>query len=141
MTRAARALYAAGAFAFLLTLWQVLVKLAGVPVYFIPAPLDILWAMWQGRGLYITHFGVTLFSTLAGFAIAFALGAALGTLVSEVPFLERTLYPVLVAVQAMPRIALAPIIIVWFGFGPSSKIVLGAFSAFFPIFLNMAHGL
>jgi TctA family transporter len=65
----------------------------------------------------------------------------LGALVSEIRFLERTLYPMLVALQSMPRIALAPIIIVWFGFGPTSKIVLGILSAFFPIFLNTVHGL
>jgi NitT/TauT family transport system permease protein len=65
----------------------------------------------------------------------------LGTLVSEIRFFERTLYPLLIAMQSMPRIALAPIIIVWFGFGPASKIVLGAISAFFPVFLNMVHGM
>jgi len=58
-----------------------------------------------------------------------------------VRFAERTLYPLLVALQSMPRIALTPIIIVWFGFGPESKIVLGAISAFFPVFLNTVHGM
>jgi NitT/TauT family transport system permease protein len=134
-------LYAAGTFAVVLLVWQISVVAFDVPVYFIPAPTDVARALFRGRDLYAAHFLVTLSSTLIAFAIAFVLGVLLGTLVSEMRFLERTLYPLLIALQSMPRIALAPIIIVWFGFGPASKIVLGAFSAFFPIFLNMVHGM
>ncbi|MFI4980446.1 MAG: ABC transporter permease [Nevskiales bacterium] len=134
-------LYAVGTLVVVLLLWQGIVRLLDVPTYFIPAPSDILVALVRGRDLYADHFLVTLSSTLIAFAIAFALAVVFGTLVSEVRFLERTLYPLLVGMQSMPRIALAPIIIVWFGFGPASKIVLGAFSAFFPIFLNTIYGM
>ncbi len=139
--RTVSALYAGGTLVFVLLTWQFAVTVLNVPAYFIPAPTDVVTALIRGRDLYAAHFMVTLWSTLVAFGVAFLLALLLGALVSEVRFLERTLYPMLVALQSMPRIALAPIIIVWFGFGPTSKIVLGILSAFFPIFLNTVHGL
>lgn len=124
-----------------LVIWQVVVRMLQLPAYYIPAPTDILTALSRGAHLYMDHFVITLWRTFAAFAIAFGLGVALGTIVSESKIMDRTIYPILVALQSMPRIALAPVIIVWFGFGSASKIVLGAFSAFFPIFLNTIHGL
>ena len=139
--RTTSALYAGGTLVFVLVVWQVAVRLFDVPAYFIPAPTDVVLALVRARSLYAEHYLVTLWSTLAAFSIAFVLAVLMGALVSESRFLERTLYPLLVALQSMPRIALAPVIIVWFGFGPASKIVLGVLSAFFPIFLNTAHGM
>jgi NitT/TauT family transport system permease protein len=135
------ALYALGTAGFLLVVWQLATRVFDVPAYFIPAPSDVALALYNGRALYAANLLVTLWTTLAAFGIAFAMGLIFAALISEIRFFERTLYPILVAFQAMPRIALAPLIIVWFGFGPSSKIVLGALSAFFPIFLNTIHGL
>ena len=133
--------YSIATFVVVLSLWQGLVRGLDIPAYFIPAPTDVLMALGRGASLYWVHFLITLERTLIAFVIAFVSGVVFGTLVSEVRFLERTLYPVLVALQSMPRIALAPVVIVWFGFGSMSKIVLGAFSAFFPVFLNTIHGL
>ncbi len=116
-------LYAGDTLLAVLLSWQLLLSVFAVPAYFIPAPSDVAVALFRGRELYAEHFLVTLGSTLAAFAIAFVLAVLAGALVSEVRFLERTLYPLLVGLQSMPRIALAPIIIVWFGFGPGSKIV------------------
>ncbi len=140
-TRATDAAYAVGTFVVVLALWQVTLDLLGVKSYFIPAPSDIARSLVVDRSLYASNFLTTLGSTLVAFVFAFIPGVALGTLVAEVRFASRTLYPLLVALQSMPRIALAPIIIVWFGFGPESKIVLGAISAFFPVFLNTVHGM
>ncbi len=134
-------IYAVGTIVVALLVWQIAVTVLAVPAFFIPSPVDVGVALVRGRGLYAANYVVTLYSTLVAFAVAFGLGLVLGALVSEIRFLRRTLYPLLVAVQSMPRIALAPIIIVWFGFGVSSKIVLGAISAFFPIFLNTVHGM
>jgi NitT/TauT family transport system permease protein len=139
--RIVSALYAVGTLIVVLLAWQFAVSVLKVPSYYIPAPSDVVTALVAGRDLYAANYLVTLWSTLAAFAIAFVLALLAGALVSEIRFLERTMYPLLVALQSMPRIALAPIIIVWFGFGPASKIVLGVLSAFFPIFLNTAHGL
>ncbi|MBL8697114.1 MAG: ABC transporter permease [Alphaproteobacteria bacterium] len=135
------AAYAVATFAVLLAAWEIACDYFKVPVFYIPAPSRIGATLIVGAPLYLDHLGVTLYATLASFAIAMVLGVVLGTLVSEIKFFERTLQPVLIALQAMPRIALAPIIIVWFGFGPASKIALGAFTAFFPVFVNTAQGM
>lgn len=135
------AVYALGSIVVTLILWQAVVKLLGVPAYFIPAPSDVAVALGRGWSLYVTNFQVTLYTTLVAFAVAFIFAMVLGALVSEVTFIRRTVSPLLVAMQAMPRIALAPVFIVWFGFGPGSKIVIGAFAAFFPIFVNTVHGM
>ncbi|MGO4835542.1 ABC transporter permease, partial [Rhizobiaceae sp. 2RAB30] len=134
-------IHGVGAFIVLLLVWEALVTALNVPTFFVPAPSAILQALIKGASLYPLHLGVTVYSTLVGFAIAFVLAVVIAALISEIRFLERTFYPILIAFQTMPRIALAPIIIVWFGYGASSKIALGALSAFFPIFLNMLHGL
>ncbi|MDA8051823.1 MAG: ABC transporter permease [Rhodospirillales bacterium] len=134
-------LYAVATFLVVLAAWQIAVTALHVAPYFIPSPLAILHALIAGRALYAANFLVTLESTLIAFAVALAAGVLLGAMVSESRLLRRTLYPLLIAFQSMPRIALAPVIIVWFGFGISSKVVLGAFTAFFPIFLNTVHGM
>lgn len=128
-------------FATLILLWQLAVTMFRVPVYFVPAPTDVLRALALGRHLYGQNLLATLYSTIVAFVLAVTLGIVLGALVSEIRWIWRTLYPVLIAFQAMPRIALTPMIVVWFGFGYTSKIVVGVFSAFFPVFLNMVHGL
>lgn len=139
--RLINAAYAVASFAVLLLVWELACRWFEVPVFYIPAPSAIAATLVRGLPLYAANLGVTIYSTLAAFVIAVVSGVALGTLVSEVRFFERTLHPVLIALQAMPRIALAPIIIVWFGFGPESKIALGAFTAFFPVFVNTTQGM
>jgi NitT/TauT family transport system permease protein len=130
-----------GAFIGFLLIWELSVRAFEVPAFFVPAPTDIFKALVNSANLYLVHLGMTVYSTLVGFLVAFVLAVIVAALISEIRFLERTVYPILIGFQAMPRIALAPIIIVWFGYGSASKIALGALSAFFPIFLNMLHGL
>ncbi|MEQ9815066.1 MAG: ABC transporter permease [Azospirillaceae bacterium] len=124
-----------------LLIWELLVWYSDVPVYFIPAPSDIGEALWRGADLYANHYFITLGRTVSAFVIAILVGITMGTLVNEIRLVNRTVYPILVSMQSMPKIALAPVVIVWFGFGSLSKIVLGAFAAFFPIYLNTMHGL
>ncbi|MFB9951934.1 ABC transporter permease [Rhizobium puerariae] len=126
---------------FVLFAWEAAVRLLDIPAFFLPRPTEVAAALVRGAPLFVPHLWVTLLSTVISFLIATALGIVLGTLVAEMPTFRRLLLPLLIALQSMPRIALAPIIIVWFGFGISSKIVLGAFTAFFPVFLNVMHGM
>lgn len=124
-----------------LIVWEILVRLLNLPAYFIPAPSDVGMALIRGADLYASHYLITLYRTVTAFFVALIAGVALGTLISEIKLFSRIIYPILVSFQSMPKIALAPIVIVWFGFGSMSKIILGAFSAFFPIYLNTLHGL
>src|SRR5439155_571689 len=76
--------------------------------------------------LYLEHFWITFSESLLGFLIAAAAGIAFGTVIAQFRLLERTLYPYLVAFQTLPKIAIAPLLIVWLGFGFSSKVVIAA---------------
>jgi NitT/TauT family transport system permease protein len=92
-------------------------------------------------GLFLKHGLVTLSEAASGFAIAVGAGLVVGTLIAEIRFLERAVYPYLVALQTMPKIALAPLLVVWFGFGPASKIAVATIIAFFPMLVTMIAGL
>jgi NitT/TauT family transport system permease protein len=114
-----------------------------VPEFLVPAPSAIGRALVAGltSRLYLDHFGVTLYESLLGFLIAAAAGIACGTVIAQFRVVERTLYPYLVALQTLPKIAIAPLLIVWLGFGLTSKVVIAALVAFFPILVNVIVGL
>jgi len=82
----------------------------------------------------------TLTETLVGFAIALGLGLGLGTLLGRIVWLEQAMRPVIVASQVVPKVALIPLFIIWFGFGITSKIIIVALLSFFPILLNVILG-
>jgi NitT/TauT family transport system permease protein len=84
---------------------------------------------------------VTLYESVAGFFLALVIAFIGGTLIAEVPLLRRVMVPYLVAINAAPKIALAPLIVVWFGFGTGSKVVMAALIAFFPLLINVVSGL
>jgi NitT/TauT family transport system permease protein len=123
--------------------WELGVRIFAVPKIVLPTPSSVAVAMWQGlqRGDMLTHFGVTFYETLAGFVLGSAFGLVLGALIGQFPLLERTLYPYVVAFQTLPKVAIAPIIVIWFGYGVSSKIVITATIAFFPLLANTIVGL
>ena len=93
------------------------------------------------EGDLLKHFGVTFYETIAGFVLGSLFGLLLGALIGQFPLLERTLYPYVVAFQTLPKVAIAPIIVIWFGYGVSSKIVITATIAFFPLLANTIVGL
>jgi NitT/TauT family transport system permease protein len=123
--------------------WWGAVRLLRVPAYILPTPWEMLTALWRGLSstLYLEHFGVTLGETLLGFLfgclIAFSLGIPLG-LSRRV---EYYLYPFIVMFQALPKVALAPLLFIWFGLGLTSKVVQAALTAFFPLMVNIVAGL
>lgn len=126
-----------------LSLWSLYVRQAGVSPFVLPAPEAIAVAMVElvGERGFAQHVKITLLETLAGFAIASALGITLGTALAKSPALEAALKPLIVTLQVVPKVALVPLLILWFGFGPESKIVISAVLAFFPIFSNTLLGM
>jgi NitT/TauT family transport system permease protein len=123
--------------------WEGIVQAWRIPEFLVPAPSAIGRALAAGltSGLYLDHFGVTLYESLLGFLIAAAAGIACGTVIAQFRVVEQTLYPYLVALQTLPKIAIAPLLIVWLGFGITSKVVIAALVAFFPILVNVIVGL
>jgi NitT/TauT family transport system permease protein len=118
-----------------LAVWEGIVRLFAVPLFILPAPSGIFFALWNGitSSLYLDHVWVTLAETLLAFA--FGISVALSRRV------EYFLYPFIVMFQAMPKVALAPLIIIWFGLGLTSKVVSAALVAFFPLMVNTIVGL
>jgi NitT/TauT family transport system permease protein len=123
--------------------WEAYCHLAGISPLLLPAPTGVAAALIDLAGERATwrHFGITLGETLAGFVLASAFGIGLGTVLARSPVLERAAQPFVVASQVIPKVALVPLFVLWFGFGPASKIVVSAVIAFFPVLTNTLLGL
>lgn len=123
--------------------WELLVAAFEVPAYVLPPPSRIFLVLVQGLrdGIYFENALYTLGEALSGFLLAAVAGLVLGSLVAQFALVEKTLYPYLVAIQTTPKIAIAPLFIMWFGFGVTSKITIAATVAFFPILVNVIYGL
>lgn len=125
----------------ILVAWEAIVLIFSVPKFLIPAPTAILESLWTNFGYIASNIPATLYEIWAGFALALAIGLTLGAIVALTRFGERALMPLIVATQSIPKTALAPIFVVWFGFGFLPKIMIAAALAFFPIVVNLARGL
>jgi NitT/TauT family transport system permease protein len=119
-------------FAALLVAWQFLVRLFGVPEYILPLPTEFLAKLVESRALIWQHTLVTASEVLLGFLFAAAIGVPLGLMIVSFKWLERSLYPLIVFFQLIPKIAVAPLFVVWFGFGPFPKVLLTFMLCFFP---------
>ncbi len=141
MTRAS--MLSLALFVALLALWEGFVRLTGISPLVIPAPSAVLIVLWEGLtvGFLWPHVWVTAVETLLGFALGCAIGFVAGVLLGEVDFLRRLLWPYVLASQVVPKLALGPIFIVWFGFGMTSTIVITALICFFPLLENTLTGL
>jgi len=130
-------------FLLLVALWETAARLALVDPMVLPAPSDIAANFIDGfrSGIYTKNLEVTLLQAFSGFALACILGIGVGSIASFSERFSRALQPILIAVEATPKIALAPLIIVWFGYGIGSKIVLAGAIAFFPVFIGTAAGM
>lgn len=126
-----------------LAIWELSVRLFGVPAYIIPPPLAVGAALVDGlvQGTFYPHILATLHAVVVGYLLGCSVAVVIGALLAEIPLLERSLTPYIVALQSTPKVALAPLIIVWFGFGIASKIVLVALICFFPVFINTLVGM
>src|SRR5260370_8750268 len=141
--RVSRAWLPAAVCVLLMALWEGAARLVLVDPMVLPAPSDIATNFIDGfqSGIYTKNLEVTLFQAFSGFALACMLGIGIGSISSFSERFSRALQPILIAVEATPKIALAPLIIVWFGYGVGSKIVLAAAIGFFPVFIGTAPGL
>lgn len=130
-------------FVLVIALWEAVVAVFDVSPLLLPAPSKIGNSLFQGvmRGYLINDFKTTLVEALVGYAIGASLGIAIGACVAELRAFERLLYPYVVALQAVPKMAIAPLVVIWLGFGISSKIAVVAMIVIFPVIVNTAEGL
>ncbi|MCV3242377.1 ABC transporter permease [Mesorhizobium sp. ZC-5] len=142
-TRSLRALFMLATPLLLIAIWWSYVRLFDVPRFVLPAPSDVWWASFAlfRDGTIWPHLAHTLGIIAAGFGIGSALGFALGFVLGKSPRLERIVGPYLFFFQTAPKIALAPLFILWFGLGLTSQIVLVVSLVFFPVMAGTILGL
>ncbi len=131
----------------LVAAWWLATDVLRLPAYILPPPEQVWRALATGlshspwdKASYWYHSGVTLWEALLGFAIGSAFGALLGLLLSHWPILGKSWYPYIVGFQSLPKVALAPLMVVWFGFGLEGKVFITAIITFFPVLVNMMAG-
>jgi NitT/TauT family transport system permease protein len=126
-----------------LVVWELTVRAFEVPTFIFPPPSKVVVALWRGftTGLYQKHLMHTLLETLLGFLVGSAMGFFLGTAVALNRYVEYFFYPYIVMFQSLPKVALAPLIVVWFGLGLKSQVINAALVAFFPLLVNTMVGL
>ncbi len=121
--------------------WQGAVLLFEVPEWKLPAPDDIGSELLNSRSLFLEHTLVTLKEVLVGFAIALGFGVALAAAIAYSQTLERAIYPFVIASQTVPIIVIAPLLLIWVGYGLTPKVIVVVLIAFFPIVVNTVDGL
>jgi len=126
-----------------IVLWELLVRLGGFPAFILPGP-GLVWVRFGQLALdgsLLRHTLVTLGEVLGGLGVGVSAATALGYLLARSPTLERLLAPYIVASQSVPVVAIAPLLIIWFGTGLSSKVLICALIVFFPVLVNTVVGL
>ncbi|HEX6255895.1 MAG TPA: ABC transporter permease [Euzebyales bacterium] len=127
--------------AVLLLCWEVSVRVLGTPAYILPPPSAILRAFGEVRPLLGEHIVTTVTEALVGIVIGALAGVVLAVAVWAVPVFRRLTYPLLVASQTVPMVVLAPLLVLWFGFGLTPKVVVVALIAVFPVAISTVQGL
>jgi NitT/TauT family transport system permease protein len=128
-------------FIAMIGVWEVLVRHLEIPAWLLPSPSAIIDAMVDWRSELVGHFMVTLYETLVGFVLAIVISVPLAVAVVYSPILQNTIYPILLAFQSMPKVAIAPLLALWIGFGALPKIIVVFLVCFFPIVVATATGL
>ncbi|MBI2736685.1 MAG: ABC transporter permease [Rhodospirillales bacterium] len=135
-------LAAIGLLVLIVLSWSLATEFGLVAPFLLPAPSAVLERVVTDLTTpdYYSHVGYTLTEILAGFVIAFVAAIPIGALIALVPFVEKAIYPYIVVIQTIPKIAIAPLFIIWIGFGIASKVVIVALICFFPLVMNTIAG-
>jgi NitT/TauT family transport system permease protein len=125
----------------LLGIWEAMCRLFDVPAWLLPSPSKILIEGYEILPILPAHLMATLSAVLGGFVLSIAVGVPLAIMITYSPVLRRVLYPMILALQSVPKVAIAPILLLWVGYGLKSGIVVAATVAFFPVVISTAAGL
>lgn len=141
LNRIISCLYPVSTLAALLLVWYAAVKIFRVPPYLLPLPGDVIQRMREDFWFLLHHSWITIYITLGGFLLSIAVGVPLAIVLVAYRVLERAVMPWLILSQTFPKVALAPLIVVWFGLGLGPKFVITFLVAFFPILISTIVGL
>jgi ABC-type nitrate/sulfonate/bicarbonate transport system permease component len=126
--------------ALLLTGWEIVCRAGHIPAWFVPRPSEVVVALGHHFRILLAHSGQTLLETAWGFLFALIAGVGIALLLDIVPVLRKAVYPLLIISQTVPIISVAPLIIMWFGYGIASKVFIVALVCFFPITTSLLDG-
>ena len=124
-----------------LVLWQAATKILHIPLWLVPAPSDIVAALLERGGGLWGHIWVTFYETVLGFLLAIVLGVPLAVLVVHSRLVGNAVYPLILITQSIPKVAFAPILLIWLGYGDFPKVLVAFLVAFFPVVVDTATGL
>lgn len=128
------------AIAVILVIWYICCENEVVPAYMLPSPVDVVKAFFNNFAIMMKQAAVTLQETIYGLLIGIALAFVIATIMDRFKFLYKALYPILVITQTIPTIAIAPLLVLWMGFGMAPKITLVVITTFFPIAIGLLNG-
>jgi NitT/TauT family transport system permease protein len=124
-----------------LVVWELAARLFSIPTYLLPAPTQIVASLIQHAGVLLKHGWVTTVEIALGYLLSIVVGIPLAFAIFIWPSFSRSVLPLLISSQAMPKVAVAPLLLVWFGFGLLPKVLIAFLIAFFPIVISTAVGL
>ena len=125
----------------LLVVWELAVRFAEIPRYLLPAPSTVIVAVFENWDMLMRNSGVTLVETLIGFAASAVIGVALAVVMVMWPLAGAAIFPILVASQVIPKVAIAPLLVVWLGTGVTTASLIAFVMAFFPVVVNATLGM
>jgi NitT/TauT family transport system permease protein len=141
MKRVASWLYPVVTIAVLLVIWELASRVGQIPRYILPAPSGIAARFYALHGLIVRESLYTLEATVIGFGLSVLVGVPLGMALVSWRAFNRAVYPLLIGSQVVPKVAVAPVFLVWFGFGLLSKVMITFLIAFFPVLISAVVGL
>ncbi len=138
--RSSNPIYPIATIVIVVILWEVITRVFAIPSFILPGPVQVAKAFVGDFSLLMYHAGATLGEGAVGIAISVAVSVLIAIWMDRFPLAKKTIYPLLVISQTVPVIAIAPLLIIWFGFGMAPKIILVVIMCFFPIAVNLTDG-
>ncbi|GAA1554784.1 ABC transporter permease [Kribbella hippodromi] len=124
-----------------IALWWGATIVFAIEPYLLPSPWDVVVKFFEQPGMLLTETGTSLLETIEGFLLAIVIGVPIALLIVRSVILERLVYPLLLMVNSIPKVAVAPLLVVWMGFGQWPKVVMVLLMCFFPIVISTAQGM
>ena len=124
----------------MLVLWDILIRAFKIPPYLIPTPLDVVGQLWKEWPMLLSQAAPTTWATLGGFVLSVLIGVPVAMMIAYSRVIESFVYPLLVFSQSIPKIAIAPLFVVWFGFGIIPKVIAAFLLGFFPVVVSTVMG-
>ena len=124
----------------MLVLWDILIRAFKIPPYLIPTPLDVVGQLWKEWPMLMSQAAPTTWATLGGFVLSVLIGVPVAMMIAYSRVIESFVYPLLVFSQSIPKIAIAPLFVVWFGFGIIPKVIAAFLLGFFPVVVSTVMG-